>query len=258
MIGYPALVDQGAECTIDVFEDPQTAACAHRKGLLRLFKLGLKEQVKFLEKNLHDLTKISMLFLPLGTQEQLRDQLIDRAIDLTCLIDPLPTDEQAFEQRKVEGKAKIGLLAQEVARLAGTVLDAYASLMRKLPQAKAYPATYKDIHQQIQALVNKDFVTNIPYAQLTHVPRYLKAALSRLDKLRNDPARDSKLMSEMAPLVSQYVRARSALKGASDPALDEFRWLLEELRVALFAQELRTPMPVSVKRLEKAWAAMQR
>ena len=258
VIGYPALVDQGAECTIDVFEDPQTAACAHRKGLLRLFKLGLKEQVKFLEKNLHDLTKISMLFLPLGTQEQLRDQLIDRAIDLTCFIDPLPTDEQAFEQRKVEGKAKIGLLAQEVARLAGTVLDAYASLMRKLPQAKAYPATYKDIHQQIQALVNKDFVTNIPYAQLTHVPRYLKAALSRLDKLRNDPARDSKLMSEMAPLVSQYVRARSALKGASDPALDEFRWLLEELRVALFAQELRTPMPVSVKRLEKAWAAMQR
>jgi ATP-dependent helicase HrpA len=86
----------------------------------------------------------------------------------------------------------------------------------------------------------------------------LKAAIARIDKLRADPARDAKLMSEMAPMLTQYTRARSALKGAEDQSMDEFYWMLEELRVALFAQELRTPMPVSVKRLQKAWEAMQR
>jgi ATP-dependent helicase HrpA len=93
---------------------------------------------------------------------------------------------------------------------------------------------------------------------LSHFPRYLKAAQARIDKLRNDPARDARLMAEMAPLLAQYQRALAQLKGARDAQLDNFRWMLEELRVALFAQELRTPMPVSAKRLQKAWAAMQR
>ncbi|MNT68040.1 ATP-dependent RNA helicase HrpA [compost metagenome] len=104
----------------------------------------------------------------------------------------------------------------------------------------------------------KWFIRDTPYAQLSHYPRYLKAAVARIDKLRADPARDAKLVAEMAPLVTQYQRARAALKGAPDPRLDEFRWLLEELRVALFAQELRTPMPVSVKRLMKSWESLQR
>jgi ATP-dependent helicase HrpA len=110
----------------------------------------------------------------------------------------------------------------------------------------------------MQQLVTARFVVDTPYTQLVHVPRYLKAAVARIDKLKSDPARDVRLMSEMAPVLSQYARARSALKGAPDTGLDEFRWMLEELRVALFAQELRTPMPVSVKRLQKTWEAMQR
>ena len=111
---------------------------------------------------------------------------------------------------------------------------------------------------QLSQLVSADFITRTPAAQLAHMPRYLKAVVARIDKLRSDPARDARLMAEMAPLLAQYSRARSALKGSPDQGLDEFRWLLEELRVALFAQELRTPMPVSAKRLQKAFDAMQR
>ena len=130
--------------------------------------------------------------------------------------------------------------------------------MRKLPQAKTHAAAYQDIQQQLAALVPASFVSKTPYTQLGHLPRYLKAVVARIDKLRTDPARDARLAGEMAPLLAQYARARAARKGAPDPGLDEFRWLLEELRVALFAQELRTPAPVSVKRLQKAWDAMQR
>lgn len=258
VIGYPALVDRGAHCDLDVFDDPDEARKHHRAGLLKLFRLGLREQVKFLEKNLTDLTRISMLYMTLGTQEELRDQIVDCALGQACLAEPWPVNEQQFEARRAEGKGRLGLLAQEVARLAGAVLTEYAAVQRKLPQAKPHATAYADLQAQLGALMPKWFIRDTPYAQLAHFPRYLKAVQARIDKLRADPARDAKLVAEMAPLLTQYQRARSALKGAPDPRLDEFRWLLEELRVALFAQELRTPMPVSVKRLMKSWESLQR
>ncbi len=258
VIGYPALIDQTTHCTLDVFDETHTAKLAHHHGLRRLFRIALRDQVKFLEKNLHDLTKLGMMYLPLGTQEKLRDQIIDCALDRACLQEPWPVNAEEFELRKQDGRAKLGLLAQEVARLAGTVLEGWTAVMRKLPQAKPNKATYEDLQFQMSQLMRPDFIDRIPYAQLGHVPRYMKAAVARIDKLRADPARDARLMSEMAPLLTQYARARSALKGAPDAGLDEFRWMLEELRVALFAQELRTPMPVSVKRLQKTWESMQR
>lgn len=257
-IGYPALVDQGSHCALDVYDDPQAAREVHHKGLRRLMRVALRDQVRFLEKNLHEFTRLGMLFLPLGSQETLRDQIIDCAIDRACLAEPWPTDPATFEVRRQEGKARLGLLAQEVARLAGSVLDQWTAAMRKLPQAKPHGAAYQDLQQQLASLVTTSFVSQTPYGQLGHLPRYLKAVVARIDKLRADPARDARLMGEMAPLLAQYARARAARKGAPDAGLDEFRWMLEELRVALYAQELRTPAPVSVKRLQKAWDAMQR
>ncbi|CAM3729503.1 ATP-dependent RNA helicase HrpA [Bordetella sputigena] len=258
VIGYPALVDRGTHCDLDVYDDPDEARRHHRAGLLRLFRLGLREQIKFLEKNLPDLTRMSMLFMPLGSQESLRDQIIDCALERACLAEPWPVNQEEFEARRLEGKGRLGLLAQEVARLTAAVLTEWSALQRKMPQARGHAAAYADLQQQIGALVPATFLRDSPYAQLAHFPRYLKAAAARIDKLRADPARDQRLMADMAPLLTQYQRARAALKGAADPRLDEFRWLLEELRVALFAQELRTPMPVSVKRLQKSWESMRR
>ncbi len=257
-VGYPALVDRGASCDLDVFDDPSEARHQHRLGLLRLFRLGLREQVKFLEKNLHGLTHMGMLYMSLGTQEELKDQIIDCALEQACLAEPWPGDQAGFEQRRNEGKGRLGLLAQEIARLTGQILAEWVVLQKKLPQAKSHPAAYADMQKQSEALMGKWFVRATPYRQLSHYPRYFKAAVARIDKLRADPARDARLSAEMAPLLAQYQRAQSALKGAPDAGLEEFRWLLEELRVALFAQELRTPMPVSVKRLQKAWSMLQR
>ncbi|NLZ11568.1 MAG: ATP-dependent RNA helicase HrpA [Alcaligenaceae bacterium] len=258
VIGYPALVDRQTHCDLDVFDDPAEARTLHRQGLLRLFRLGLKEQVKFLEKNLNDLTRMSMLYISLGTQEELRDQIIDCALEQACLAEPWPEDEAAFNARRQEGKNRLGLLAQEIARLVGQILTEWSAVQKKLPQAKPHAETWADIQGQLGQLMGKYFVRFTPYAQMVHFPRYLKAVQARIDKLRADPARDKRLMSEMAPLLVQYQRAFSALKGAPDAQLADFRWMLEELRVALFAQELRTPMPVSIKRLQKAWATLQR
>ena len=106
---------------------------------------------------------------------------------------------------------------------------------------------------QLQRLVPKQFLQAAPYAQLAHFARYLKAVTLRLDKWRADPARDAQRLAELRPIEQRYIRRLAENKGVADARLDEYRWLLEELRVSLFAQELRTPQPVSVKRLDKAW-----
>ncbi|HUH59902.1 MAG TPA: ATP-dependent RNA helicase HrpA [Candidimonas sp.] len=257
-VGYPALVDRQTYCDLDVYDDPAEARIQHHAGLLRLLRLALREQVKFLEKNLNDLTRISMLYMSLGSQEELRDQIIDCALDQACLAEPWPDSKESFDARRVEGKARLGLVAQEITRLAGQILNEWSALQKKLPQAKAHAAAWADLQRQQGGLMTKRFLRDTPHGQLAHYPRYLKAAQVRIEKLRADPARDARLMADMAPLLAQYQRAVASLKGAPDTQLAEFRWLLEELRVALFAQELRTPMPVSVKRLQKAWSAMQR
>jgi ATP-dependent helicase HrpA len=111
-----------------------------------------------------------------------------------------------------------------------------------------------DITQQLQRLVNRRFLVETPHAQLQHLPRYLKAVQLRLDKLRADPARDAARLAELRPQEQRFWRLVAERKGVQDARLQELRWLLEELRVSFFAQELRTPQPVSLKRLEKAWA----
>ena len=105
--------------------------------------------------------------------------------------------------------------------------------------------------------MGKRFVLETPYAQLQHFTRYLKAIVLRLDKLREDPARDASKMVELKPWEQKYWRLVAERKGAIDERMLAYRWLLEELRVSFFAQELRTPQPVSIKRLEKAWLQMQ-
>ncbi|MBP0595547.1 ATP-dependent RNA helicase HrpA [Paraburkholderia sp. LEh10] len=258
LFGYPALVDRGAHCDVEVFDSPDEAARIHRAGLRRLFALQLREPIKYLEKNLPGLREMAMQFMPRGTQEELRDQLIDMALDRACLQDPLPDDDASFHARKDEGRSRLTLLAQEIARLVGQILGEYSAVVKKLAQAKPFAAAYADMQNQLDALIGKRFIVETPYAQLTHFPRYLKGIALRIDKLKADPARDARQFAELQPLAQHYQRALAQRGGVPDTRLAEFRWLLEELRVSLFAQELRTPMPVSVKRLYKVWESMQR
>jgi ATP-dependent helicase HrpA len=256
LIGFPALIDKGTHVEIEVFDEPDVAAAKHRAGLRRLIALQIKEPLKYLEKNIPDLQKMAVAYMPLGTQEELRDQIIEVALDRAFLQEPLPTDEPGFKARIDEGRSRLNLIAQEIARLAGTVLIEYAVALRKLKDARPPKDVADDIQGQLQRLMPKRFVALTPYAQLQHYPRYLKAIALRLDKLRADAARDAQRLAELRPLEQRYVRRLADLKGAPDARLDEYRWLLEELRVSFFAQELRTPQPVSVKRLDKAWAQL--
>jgi ATP-dependent helicase HrpA len=257
LIGFPALVDRTTHCDLEVFDDPNEAAVIHLAGLRRLFALQLKEQLKYLEKNVPGLQQMGMQFMALGSQEELRDQIIQAGLSRACLQLPLPANAGEFNTRRDEGKARLNLLVNEIARLIGQILGEYHSLPKKLQGLKAHAAAQADMQSQLQVLIHKRFVAETEHTQLAHFPRYLKAMQVRMDKLRTDPARDARLMADWQQAAVPWQRA---MKGGAhgDPKMQEFRWMLEELRVSLFAQELKTPMPVSVKRLQKVWESMQR
>jgi ATP-dependent helicase HrpA len=256
LIGFPALIDRGMAVTIEVFDEPEAAAARHREGLRRLVALQIRDALKYLEKNIPDLQKMSVLYMVLGTADELREQVISLAMDRAFLADPLPTDAAAFRRRVEEGRGRLTLIANEIARSAHAVLVEHAAAVRKLRDARAPKDVSEDIEAQLGRLVPKRFLCVTPWVQLSQLPRYLKGIVMRLDKWRADPARDASRLTEMRPLEQRYLRTVIERKGVRDARLEEFRWLIEELRISLFAQELRTPQPVSVKRLEKAWMQM--
>ena len=265
LIGFPAIVDEGKSVRLEVFDAEDRARAAHHAGLRRLFMLQLKEQAKFVEKALPNFNSLAMLYSTLfektNDSAELRGQMLEASFDRACMQDPLPRDEASFIKRRDEGRARVNLIAQEIARLVSTILTEYQTLSKKIRDVqRAYPDVVKDIQEQMARLLPKGFIADTPFARLTHVSRYIKAASLRIDKLRIDPARDKRSMSELIPLQNLYLRALSALYKAnsSDDKVEQFGWLLEELRVQLFAQELRTPVPVSAKRMLKMWEGMQR
>ena len=258
VIGYPALSDEGETVSLKVFDSQEEAQTVHSWGLLRLFMLQFREQVKYFDKNLPGLTQMAMQYMALGTAEDLKQQIIELAFERACLFEPWPVNADQFKARCAEAKARLGLQMQEVARIAATVLTEWQAVQKKLPAFKTHAAAVQDIEAQLKRLMGKHFIFDTPFERLTHFPRYLKAIQVRLDKLKADPARDARLMAEYAPLWTNYERRaiQLAKQGVSDPQVEQFRWLLEELRVGIYAQELRTPVPVSVKRLQKQWEGM--
>lgn len=259
LIGHPALVDHGTYCTLEVFDDPDQAKKSHERGLMRLFKLSLREQIRFIEKSLKALQKIQMqaamvpaLAKAFDSFEAMQEAIIDATLQQTALQDPWPNDERAFEARRNDVKGKLNLIAQEISRLLTEIVELAVQVPRKL---KTCPdkRVVEDIQSQMTGLFFKDFLLTVGYEHLVHYPRYLRAILLRLEKWQDEQTKDAEKMRDVTRFVTLYEREIARRKGVADERLTQFRWMIEELRVSLFAQKLRTPMPVSVKRLDKVW-----
>ena len=264
LFGYPALVDRIDACDLEVFDDLVEARKQHWHGLRRLFSISNKETLKALQKQLPGIRELGLLFINVGSVDDLIEQILNLAVERAFLMDPLPTSASLFESRLQEGKPRLALIAQEISRHALNALQAYADLQKKLPQAKAAStAAHADIQTQIQGLVFPKFVSEIPYMQLVHLPRYLKGVVMRIDKLRANPSRDAQCQKDWESVQRPWQKLLQGSKGSAsyamveDQALQDFRWQLEELRVALYAQELKTPTPMSLKRLEKVLTSLR-
>ncbi|QNM98364.1 DUF3418 domain-containing protein [Chitinimonas koreensis] len=258
LTGYPALVPHEGACAIRLFDVESLAQAEHRRGVVRLMQLELKEQVKQLPKCFSGFTQTALLLRHVADSDSLMDDLVACICDRAFVgDDALPRSKKDFDNQKQRAKTRLPAVRDAAWR----VLQEVAAEQQQLQAVLAKPVRLQsELKQQLGRLVYKGFLAATPWEQLPQLPRYLKAMKLRLEKYNANQARDAQRGDEIAALWARWEAEQDKWrKQGRDPApLAPFRWMLEELRVGLFAQELRTPYPVSVKRLEKIWAELVR
>ncbi|MFD0929888.1 ATP-dependent RNA helicase HrpA [Methylophilus glucosoxydans] len=262
LTGYPGLEDNGDSVAIKLFDTPEAALAAHRKGVCRLMRFELKEQVKQLEKGLPGFNQYALLLRAIMNPDQLREDMLQCIADRAFIAeDDLPRSNAEFMQLKTRARTRLPAVTEALTRQAQLIANEYQVLVAQLQ--KMTPVTQKikrDCEQQLQGLLYHGFFSRTPWEQLPHLPRYLKAIKLRIDKYPTSIERDGRHTQALVQLEQRWQQKIEQLRKAHLPVtnqLQDFAWQLQELRVSLFAQELRTPYPVSIKRLEKLWQEMQ-
>ena len=269
LTGWPALVDEGDSVALAVLGSREAAERAHRAGLRRLVVLSLPQQIRELRKGLGNLQTLNLQYakvppspvksgrqLPRNLEEELIALILDRAFFPEGTVHT----QAAFEATLESGRARLAEVTTEVRRLASDILARHHAIRKTLAGITQvhWLASAADMQGQLERLVYRGFLLEIPWERLRYYPRYLRALKLRLEKLRLDPNRDQRWIRELNQVQEPWLeRWRAACaKGVVDERLEEIRWLLEELRISLFAQEVKAAVPVSVKRLRKRWSEL--
>jgi len=251
LTGYLGLQkEKDGRIALRLFDTSAAAEQAHRLGVIELMKLQLKEQVKDLNKGIQGFTQAAMLLKHINA-DTLRDDLTQAVCDRAFIgEDELPRNEKAFKEQIKRARSRLPAVKEALSRYLQETAAAYAELNGKLGK---HPLTHL-MRQRLQTLLAAGFATRTPWAQWPRLPIYLKAMTLRLEKYSGNPARDAAREADIQELEQMWQEKTDSLVKQGQPVSDDlaaFRWMIEELRVSLFAQELKTPYPVSVKRLMK-------
>ena len=253
LTGYLGLQkEKDGRIALRLFDTTEAAEQAHRLGVIELMKLQLKEQVKDLNKGIQGFTQAAMLLKHINA-DTLRDDLTQAVCDRAFIgEDELPRNEKAFKEQIKRARSRLPAVKEALSRYLQETAAAYAELNGKLGK---HPLTHL-MRQRLQTLLAPGFATRTPWAQWPRLPIYLKAMTLRLEKYSSNPARDAAREADIQELEQMWQEKTDGLVKQGQPVSDDlaaFKWMIEELRVSLFAQELKTPYPVSVKRLLKEW-----
>ncbi|HZX90791.1 MAG TPA: ATP-dependent RNA helicase HrpA [Rudaea sp.] len=254
LAAFPALVDLGESVALRVFERADEARAAHARGVERLLRRALRDRIKQARRQLPIDRRLALKYAAIASVDSLREDLVEAALaELLATGDLQVRRREAF--RALESALGQQLFPAAVAwlTLVEEILAAYAELTPWLePPLMGYArANYDDLREQLDALVFPGFVSKVDKLHLAHYPRYLRAMRLRAERLRQDATRDQARMLTVRSYWREYLKLRAGNGESDDAALDELRWMIEELRVSLFAQELKTAEPVSPKRLGK-------
>lgn len=256
LTGYPALADEGASVAIRLFDTRDKAAEAHRAGVKRLLALELKEQVRALDRALPGFNALALRFHAAIAADALKADLVEAILDRAFIgEDAPPRAAKAFEEQKKRAKARLPAVTEGAVRYVAVIGEASQQCLQALAQSASLGRVAQEVKAIRERLVYPGFLARTPWDRLEHLPRYLRGCVLRLQKYRANAERDAKHAATVHALWANYEARAKADRdaGRRDPKLEEFRWLVEELRVSLFAQELRTPLPVSAKRLQRFW-----
>ena len=257
LTGYLGLQkEKDGRIALRLFDMSAAAEQAHRLGVIELMKLQLKEQVKDLNKGIQGFTQAAMLLKHINA-DTLRDDLTQAVCDRAFIgEDELPRNEKAFKEQIKRARSRLPAVKEALSRYLQETAAAYAELNGKLGK---HPLTHL-MRQRLQTLLAAGFATRTPWAQWPRLPIYLKAMTLRLEKYSSNPARDAAREADIQELEQMWQEKTDSLVKQGQPVSDDltaFKWMIEELRVSLFAQELKTPYPVSVKRLMKEWERLK-
>ncbi|NYE28327.1 ATP-dependent helicase HrpA [Rhodanobacter sp. K2T2] len=257
LMAFPALVDLGETVALRVFERSDEAAQAHRQGVIRLLRNALASDAKQARRRLPVGNALALKYAPMGGVDGLREDLLEGGFDdLLARHDLDVRTAGAFEALRTQCARELFAAGVERLKLAEPIIEAQAELRPWLqpPLLGFAKASYDDLHEQLDSLLSPGFLRELLLTRLMHFPRYLKAMRLRAERLQQDPAKDQQRLLQVLPYWREYLKHRAA--GGNDVDLAELRWLIEEWRVSLFAQELKTAEPVSAKRLAKVLAAL--
>lgn len=253
LTGYLGLQkEKDSRIALRLFDATEAAEQAHRQGVIELMKLQLKEQVKDLNKGIQGFTQAAMLLKHINA-DTLRDDLTQAVCDRAFIgEDELPRNEKDFKEQIKRARSRLPAVKEALSRYLQETAAAYAELNSKLGK---HPLTHL-LRLRLQTLLAPGFATRTPWAQWPRLPIYLKAMTLRLEKYSGNPSRDAAREADIQELEQMWQEKTDSLIKQGLPISDGlagFKWMIEELRVSLFAQELKTPYPVSVKRLLKGW-----
>ena len=256
LTGYLGLQkEKDGRIALRLFDTSAAAEQTHRLGVIELMKLQLKEQVKDLNKGIQGFTQAAMLLKHINA-DTLRDDLTQAVCDRAFIgEDELPRNEKAFKEQIKRARSRLPAVKEALSRYLQETAAAYAELNGKLGK---HPLTHL-LRLRLQTLLAAGFATHTPWAQWPRLPIYLKAMTLRLEKYSGNPARDAAREADIQELEQMWQEKTDSLVKQGQPVSDDlaaFKWMIEELRVSLFAQELKTPYPVSVKRLMKVWEGL--
>jgi ATP-dependent helicase HrpA len=262
LTGYPALVDHGETVSLKLLDTRAAADASTRIALLRLLRRQFKDALQRLEKQPPGFAQAALMLKPAIATDALLADVVAAICDRAFIgDDPLPRSEAGYAEQVKRARVRLPAVAESAFRLLAAIAVEYHTVSQRIGALSAAQGRLgADLRAQRDNLVHPGFFSRTPWAQLAHLPRYLKALERRLAKYAENPERDAKHAQAVAELWQRYAERRAANAAASkaEPALEAFRWQVEELKVSLFAQELRTPQPVSYKRLERAWAELSR
>jgi ATP-dependent helicase HrpA len=267
LLAYPAIVDAESAVDLRLLESLAAAANATRQGLRRLFLLVMGASFAKLESQLPGSLSQNSLSSAAGAGGgvSLRHQIVQRALDETfALSDPqkFPRTLSAFDERLAGGRAHLSGAVAQLGRIALELAGELDEVRRAVKAMASKPGFFKAVHDDLQSqlahLAPPDLMAFTPISRFAHLARYLKAMMVRLQRQAHDPLKDQSKAAQVTPLWQAYQKKRDELaaKGRYVAELDEFGWLLEELRVQVFAPELKTAVPVSLPRLQEMWAKL--
>jgi len=253
---FPALRDDTGSVAIALYDDPQRARRVMEAGLRRLFELQLAQKLKYLSRNMPDIERMCLNFVPVGSCESLRRDIVNAAMNRGLPEDPWPVRSRSrFEQELSRISEQLVPAAAELCRVLAPALERFRKCLSGLD---GLPATARaDIAQQLDLLIFPGFVSHTPPGQLPHLERYLRGVQTRIDRIHNNPEQDAARMNKLRDYWQRLLLAHPPPPDPVDEELSRFRWMLEEYRISLFAQQLKTAQPVSAKRLDEHWRAYQ-